>query len=47
MASEAAMTLTTDSKADRKNAEITTFQSRSCAYCQRSPHGVVNDKSVG
>ena len=40
MASEAAMTLTADSKADRKNAEITPFQSWSCAYFQRSPHGV-------
>ena len=40
MASNAAMTLTADSKADRKSAEITTFQQRSCAYFGRSPHGV-------
>lgn len=40
MASEAAMTITADSKADRKSAEITPFRSRSCAYFRRSPHGV-------
>ena len=40
MASEAAMTFTADSKADRKSAENTTFQHRPCAYFQRSPHGV-------
>ena len=40
MASEAAMTFTADSKADRKSAENTTFQHRPCAYFRRSPHGV-------
>ena len=40
MASEAAMTFTADSKADRKSAENTTFQHRSCACFRRSPHGV-------
>lgn len=40
MASNAAKTLTADSKADRKSAENTTFQHRSCAYYRRSPHGV-------
>ncbi|RGF49326.1 hypothetical protein DW015_03360 [Ruminococcus sp. AF37-20] len=40
MASEAAMTLTADSKADRKCAVNTQFSHRSCAYFRRSPHGV-------
>ena len=40
MASEAAMTFTSDIKADRKSAENTTFQHRSCACFRRSPHGV-------
>ena len=40
LASNAAKTLTADSKADRKSAENTTFQHRSCAYFRRSPHGV-------
>lgn len=40
MASNAAMTLTADSKADRKSAENTTFQHRSCVYFRRSPYGV-------
>ena len=38
MASNAAKTLTADSKADRKSAEITTFQQRSCAYFRWSPY---------
>lgn len=40
LASNAAKTLTADSKADRKNAEITTFQQRACAYFRRSRYGV-------
>ena len=40
MASEAAMTLTADSKADRKCAVNTQSSHRSCAYFRRSPHGV-------
>jgi hypothetical protein len=40
MASEAAMTLTADSKADRKYSENTRFQHRSCTFFQQSPHGV-------
>lgn len=40
MVSEAAMTLTADSKADRKYAVNTQFLHWSCAYFQRSPHGV-------
>ena len=41
MASEAAMTFTADSKADRKSAENTTFQHRPCAYFRRSPHWTI------
>lgn len=40
MASEAAMTLTADSKAGRKSAENTQFLHWSCAYFRQSPHGV-------
>lgn len=40
MASEAAMTLTADSKADRKYAVNTQFLHWSCAYFRQSPHGV-------
>lgn len=40
MASEAAMTLTADSKADRKYAVNTQFLHWSCVYFRQSPHGV-------
>lgn len=40
MASEAAMTLTADSKADRKYAVNTQFLHRSCAYFRQSSNGV-------
>lgn len=40
MATKAAMTLTADSKAGRKSAEITTFQHWSCAYFRQSSDGV-------
>ena len=39
MATEAAMTLTADSKADRKYAVNTQFLHWSCAYFRQSPHG--------
>lgn len=40
MASEAAMTLTAASKADRKYAVNTQFLHWSCVYFRQSPHGV-------
>lgn len=40
MASEAAMALTADSKADRKYAVNTQFLHWSCVYFRQSPHGV-------
>ena len=40
MAASDAMTLTADSKADRKYAVNTQFSHWSCVYFRQSPHGV-------